>query len=507
MPLPESNAPWPPAQFAAEYAAMRVDDAWYAGDRRRLTEVYARDRLRADGRRRLWARRPPDAWQRDTRLHIPLAADIAGTSAALLFSEPPTFTVEDPAAQARLDELTEAGGVANTLLEAAEVAAALGGVFLRVTWDAGLTARPLLTAVHADAALPQFRFGQLVAVTFWHELTSGTGAVWRHLERHEPGVILHGLYQGDRDRLGTRVPLTEHPEVAGLADSLSEQGDAVETGLPDALTAAYVPNMRPNRQRRGSALGRSDYQGAHDLFDALDTTWSSWLRDIRLARARLIVPDGYLRSNGPGQGASFDADREIWQTLNIPPTETGNGITLSQFAIRVAEHAQTAEAIVRQAVQSAGYSSQSFGLGDATAVTATEVVARERRSMITRDVKARYWAPALADMLHVMLRLDRGLGFSTVPVDARPHVQFGDAVSEDPQTTAQTLALIAQAEAASTDTRVRVLHPDWSDEQVQAEVDRIREENGTAVPDPITGAPAAPPPADEPDAPEAPFPA
>ena len=504
MPLPENNAPWPPPQLAAEYAAMRVDDAWYAGDRKRLTEVYARDRLRADGRRRLWGRRPPEPGQRDTRLHIPLAADIAHTSASLLFSEPPTFTVEDTAAQARLDELTEAGGIANTLLEAAEVAAALGGVFLRVTWDAQLAARPLLTAVHADAARPEFRFGILTAVTFWHELPSDSSTVWRHLERHEPGRILHGLYQGSPDRLGVRVPLTEHPDVAGLADSLGEQGDAIETGLPDALTAAYVPNMKPNRQRRGSPLGRSDFQGAHDLFDALDTTWSSWLRDLRLARARLIVPDGYLRSNGAGQGASFDADREIWQTLNIPPTETSNSITLSQFDIRVTEHQQTAEAIVRQAVQGAGYSAQSFGLGDATAVTATEVVARERRSMITRDVKARYWAPALSDMLHVMLRLDRVLGFSTVVTDERPHIQFGDAVSEDPQTTAQTLALIAQAEAASTDTKVRTLHPDWSDEQVQAEVDRIREESGTAVPDPVTGAPAAPPPADDQDD-EAPF--
>ncbi|MFF4701258.1 phage capsid protein [Streptomyces chattanoogensis] len=104
--------------------------------------------------------------------------------------------------------------------------------------------------------------------------------------------------------------------------------------------------------------------------------------------------------------------------------------------------------------------------------------------MITRDVKGRYWAPALADMLHVMLRLDRALGFSTV-ADERPHIQFGDAVSEDPQTTAQTLALLAQAEAASTDTKVRTLHPDWDDARVQAEVDRIREETGTAVPDPM----------------------
>ncbi|QKW08051.1 phage portal protein [Streptomyces sp. NA04227] len=465
---------------------MRLDDAWYSGNRACLAELYRSMHQRRDGRRRLWGQRSEQAPGRpDHRLHAPLAADIAATSADLLFSEPPTFTVDDTATQTRLDEVTEAGAVANTLLEAAEVAAALGGVFLRVTWDAELVRRPLLTAVHPDAALPEFRFGILTAVTFWHELSSDTATVWRHLERHEPGRILHALYQGSTDRLGVRVPLTEHPDVAQLADSLGPAGDAIETGVP-LLTAAYVPNIRPNRRHRGSPYGRSDYQGQHDLFDALDEVWTSWLRDIRLARARLIVPDGYLRANGPGQGASFDDDREIWQTLSIPPTENGAGITLSQFAIRVAEHQQSAEAIVRQAVQGAGYSAQSFGLGDATAVTATEVTARERRSMITRDKKARYWGP-LGDMLHVLLMLDRTLGFSTVRTDLRPHVQFGDAVSEDPQNVAQTLALLAQAEAASTDTKVRALHPDWSDEQVLAEVDRIRADTGSVVPDPIIG--------------------
>ncbi|MFJ6707018.1 MULTISPECIES: phage portal protein [unclassified Streptomyces] len=487
MPLPDNGAAWPPPNLAGLYREMRLDDAWYSGDRRRLAEVYRTEaQRRKDGRRRLWARnRPTPGPRHDGRLHVPLPADIATTSADLLFSEPPTFTVVDTTAQARLDEITDAGGVSNTLLEAAEVGAALGGVFLRVTWDADLARRPLLTAVHADSAVPEFRWGQLVAVTFWRELASDSATVWRHLERHEPGRIVHALYEGRDDNLGTRTPLTEHAETQQLAASLGEAGDSIETGL-DVLTAAYVPNIKPNRRHRGSAFGRSDYQSAHDLFDALDETWSSWLRDIRLARARLIVPDGYLRDHGPGRGASFDEDREIWQALSIPPSETGGaGITLSQFAIRVDEHERTSAALMRQAVQLAGYAAQSFGLGDTTAATATEVVARERRSMITRDKKSRYWAPALAAMLHVMLRLDRQWFTPSLTVDDVPTVAFGDSVSEDPQSVAQTLSLLAQAQAVSVDTKVRILHPDWDDVAVREEVDRILTETGAAVEDPM----------------------
>ncbi|OPF82342.1 hypothetical protein VT50_0207215 [Streptomyces antioxidans] len=325
------------------------------------------------------------------RLHIPLAGEIAQTSADLLFADTPVVTVADTAAQDRLDVLLDAGGVPELLLTAAETAAPLSEVFLRVTWDkAAAPDRPLLTTVRPDQAVPEWSFSIMQTVTFWRVLPSTSSTVWRHLERHERGRILHGLYEGTDDQLGRRVPLTEHPDTAGLAASLSEQGDSIETGV-DMLTAVYVPNIAPNRRHRDAPWGRSDLQGVHDLLDTLDTldaldeAWSSWLRDIRLARARLIVPDGYLRSNGPGRGATFDDDREEWQTLPIPPTEQGNGITLSQFAIRVEEHRTTAEAIVRQATTAAGYSPASVRLdGDGAAVTATEIAAGDHRSMVTR---------------------------------------------------------------------------------------------------------------------------
>lgn len=221
-------------------------------------------------------------------------------------------------------------------------------MYLRCTWDTELVDRPLLTVMQPDRAAPEFAYGVLRAVTFWRDLHgSDTATVWRHLERHERGQILHALYSGTPDSVGRRVPLTEHPDTAGLAGSLGADGDAIATGI-DALTAVYVPNLA-SRMYRGSMFGRSDYDAPiHDLMDSLDETWSSWMRDVRLAWARLIVSDPYLRDHGPGRGASFDDDREIWQGLAIPPTESA-GITLSQFAVRVAERDATADRIVRQA--------------------------------------------------------------------------------------------------------------------------------------------------------------
>ncbi|MFD3834580.1 hypothetical protein ACFWSR_37615, partial [Streptomyces sp. NPDC058621] len=218
----------------------------------------------------------------------------------------------------------------------------------------------------------------------------------------------------------------------------------------------------PNRQHRGSPIGRSDYATPlYDLFDALDTVWTSWMRDIRLARARVIVPTGYLRSEGPGKGATFE-DREVDEQLNMPPNE-GTGITLNQFAIRVDEHQRRAEALMRQAAQSAGYSAQSFGLhGQDEAITATESDSRDQRSMVTRKKKAGYWRHGAADMLHVMLWLDT-VQFGSALAPERPSVEFGDGIAESEQQTATTLDLLARAGAVSTGTKVRILHPEWDD--------------------------------------------
>lgn len=488
MALPIDGAAWPPPQWSRTYREMRLDDAWYSGDRARLERIYGYAPETRE-RRKLWGRRSTEhrTRKRETRLHVPLPGDIARTSADLLFADMPAIRVDDDPTQKRLEQLLDECQVQETLLGAAEQAAALSGVFLRVVVDRELAPRPLLTVMQPDAAIPEFRFGMLRAVSFWQELDGSTDhTVWRHIERHEPGRVVHALYEGTPDNIGRRVPLTEHPDTADLAELVTpgEDGEpAVATGV-DQLTAAYVPNMLPNRLHRSSPVGRSDYQSVHDLFDGLDETWTSWMRDIRLARARLIVPDGYLRSEGPGNGASFDDDREVWSGLKMPPNE-GSGITLAQFAIRVDEHQRTAEATVRQAVQTAGYNAQAFGLdGGGQPITATEVDSRDARSMVTRKKKAGYWRRAVADMLHVMLLVDAAQ-FTPGIQPARPRVEFGDGVAESEQQTATTLDLLNRAGAVSTATKVKILHPEWKDADVQAEVDAILAETGAAAPDPV----------------------
>jgi hypothetical protein len=130
------------------------------------------------------------------------------------------------------------------------------------------------------------------------------------------------------------------------------------------------------------------------------------------------------------------------------------------------------------AVRQAGYAGATFGLdGDGNAVTATEVKARQTRSLTTRARKALYWQPAMRRILQAWLAVSAaqfrvpGLDISTPP-----DVEFPDGITESQQEIATALQMFTAADAMSTEVKVRAIHPEWDDDQVQDEVDAIHSE-------------------------------
>lgn len=503
MSLP-TGGPWPPKSLDTIAPKLAEWDAWYSGDPAKLRAAYSRatslpvDRVAqlrggvSGALARMWWGRPVgDLTKRHDQLHIPVASDLCQASADLLFSEPPSITVPDVSTQDWLDEAS-GDGLHSTLAEAAEIGAALGGVYLRVTWDSAIADAPFLTVLHADAAIPEFRWGHLFAVTFWRTVATNGQQVLRHLERHEldsagVGIILHGLYAGTTEQLGHSIPLTEHPSTEGLA--LMVDANSVISTLSPGLAVTYIPNQRPQRRWRtdpvGASLGRSNLDGIEALMDALDETYSSWMRDVRLAKARLLVPEFMLQNLGIGRGAGFDADQEIFTVLSMPPSDTGKDqITPQQFEIRFEAHKATVDELIATILRTVGFSKQTFGEGvDGSAVTATEITSKERRSYLTRDRQIRLYRPGIADVIEKMLAVAAAVFNSRVQVE-RPTVSFADAVQADSEALARTAQLLRGAQSASTETLVSLQHPDWNEEEIKTEVGLILAEQGMAVPTP-----------------------
>lgn len=505
MPLPAGGETvWPPPEQHPVARKLTEWSAWYSGDTDALTSVYslagtstsptAQQFFRSDkpwgaggpatAARTFWGAPLTPGTQR-TKLHAPLASDIAELSANLLFAELPKLASADKATQKELDAF-QTDGVHTALREAAEVCSALGGSFLKVVWDETLADRPWPVPVGPEHAVPAWSWDRLTGVTFWDVRHQDDDVTLRLLECHEVGSITYGLYQGTPTELGERIPLSAFEGTAHLAELYGEEG-LLLTNIP-WLTAVYVPNVRPNRVwpgiRCAANLGRSDFAGLELFLDALDEAWTSWMRDLRLAKSRIIVPNAMLESEGPGQGARVNLDREVFVGVEgMLGNGDGKDITLNQFLIRVAEHQATVQALFEQIVSSAGYSLQSFGgKGDVAAVTATEVQARKELSLSTRAQKILYWRPALQHLFQALLGISREVFGNRCSPEAGIDVAFPVAVQPSMLEQAQTLSLLAAAEAMSIFLRVQTQHPTWSKAEVQVEVDRILAERPDKTP-------------------------
>ena len=435
--------------------------------------------------------RPRSFWKRPSKqkIHVPIAADIAATSSDLLFGEEMQIYVNDDKeerideCQLRMETITTKNNFHALLCEAAESASALGDVYFKVCWDRERQDYPIIRLVQGDDAWPEYRLGVPFAIHIFTDVKQGNlegmkTTVFRTHECYMKGRIETQLYRGTTDSLGTQLDDWE----------LEQLGIEPVIEVPvDAMLAIHIPNIRPNRMFRGSFMGRSDFDNQRDLMDALDEAYSSWVRDIRLGKARLLVPAEYLRRN---VSEMFDTDRQIptfefdedVETLCALDVNTdhASGITPSQFSIRSHDHQVTCIDIMTRIVTGAGYAPQTFGIGvEGIAQSGTALRIREKKSYSTTGKKQAYWQDALEELLTSMVHLDSRLypGKGSRE-DVHVHVRFSDVITGDLPTTAQSLQLLTAAQAASTEVKVKLLHPDWTSAQVDNEVKMIQDEYG-----------------------------
>ncbi len=506
MLITEGSA-WPPPGHWTLRTYWQSHRAWWSGD---LKALKAHTPITAPGG--YWARMAAKPGSRE--IHVPIAADIARTSADLVAGDTPHLDWEDQQAtpaedgtpakkspvQEAWDAIAQRIGFANKLLEGVETGSAVGGWYLKPAWDDRLGKRPLLTIVAADMALPTFLFGELLSVTFVTELPAPANwsqrrestQVWRWLEHHEPGQIRHELWLGTTTRVGTPRPLADHPMTAQFLP-------VRDTKLinPEGILVEFVPNDLPNPLDTTVPVGRSSFQGCETLLDGLDEAMASWMRDIELAKARILVSDEMLTPVGKSGGGffsgvasalgkgnttpakAFDVDAKVFVPLNMP-VEDGDGkpapIQLIQPEIRFEAHEATVLQWIEQIISRAGFAPQTFGMHVEGQLAGTAMRRRAEKSFRTRDRQRRYLRPALESLAMTLMRLNAVLNPGAPVPEKPPTLVWREADQADPLEMAQVIELLARARAASREVLVRMAHTEWDDTQVLEEVGRLEKE-------------------------------
>lgn len=493
----ESGMKWPICDNKYLNWKMAEHSAWYSGDSEVLANFYnkymAENFLNVPypirNQESFWSRQIKN--QGEIFIHVPLAGDIAETSANFLFSEAPIIRIAEATGkngsesykktQKDLDLMLMENGFFRKILESAETCAAIGGTFIKIAWDQELSPYPIPVIVQADRAIPEFKFGILTSVTFWKVLDEDThnNKIIRLFETYEKGSIRYEVYDGTDQKIGKKLDLKSFKETEDLEE-------VVET--PDELFAVYIPNILPNRLDRNSYLGRSDYSGIEGLMDALDEVYSDWIREIALSQAKILLPESFLQMDKSGSGRGklrYNLDQSVYVRLDVDPTVEGPNITPNQFEIRADEYEKTSLNLLDRIVTAAGYSPQSFGLNiQGRAESGTALSMRERKSFSTKSKKENYWQPSLKRLVHLMMLIYNTIG-GTMETDVNLNVAFSDSITNNLNEVSTSVKMLSDAMAASTETKVRLLHPDWEEEQILTEVDKIIEENQLGpAPDP-----------------------
>lgn len=467
-----SSKAWPPIGWLWQDYERAA--AWYSGDPVRLKMATV-----GDNTDRFWKT------GENVKVHVPIAADISAMSSAMIFADSPVITVGDEKTQERIDEISEKTMLYNVLLQAAELASVYGGVFLKWSW-AKTDGFPRLTAVPADSGMPYWMGGNLARVKLYTVVKEDeNGGIWRLEETYtKDGKIKTKLYCGSENDIGTEHALNELEETRGI---LPESNSGTNTML-----AFYVPNLLPNRSRPHLRFGRSDYDGLYGLFDELDEAYSAIQRETRMTKTTVIVPAEYLRKREAifGGVTPYAKEKEwvyanetgAFTALDIDSDRTSSPITIVNPEIRAESRIAVCEDLVKRILMHAGYAPQSAGIdvmGNAESGTALNV--RERKSIRTTETKKTYWWHALNDIIRAGLRLDAKVFGSGIDPETDFSIELPTNAQPDVSQLAQIVEQLERAGAASLEYKVRVLHPDWDDDQCAEEVERIRSEQSASA--------------------------
>ena len=486
---------WPPKDLInAKYKEHAV---WYSGDPNLLADYYfdydiknfMGTKMRRDVRgSSFWGRQIQN--KSNYCVHVPIAGDIAETSAAFLFGESPIIRLNNSVvegvdnagtklindSQDILDEMLVKSGFFNKILEAAESCSALGGCFIKICWDSDIMEYPIPVVVQADEGFPEFKFGHLKSVTFPYEFKDNneSSKVYRMFETYSKGKIERQLFCGNETNIGKEIQLTEREETKGYKKSEDTFGE---------MLAFYIPNMLPNRLMRGSDYGRSDYQGIESMMDSLDETFSAWMTDVKIARGRIHAPASYFEGMEKDNPV-FNMDQDTYVKIDLDPTNTSEHITATQFELRSAEFEQTALNLLERIITSAGYSPQSFGLCiSGRAESGLALNTRERKSFATTNKKESYWEEPLKNIVKAMCIVHNNVFNGGINAELNINIEFADGITNNIETISSAVKMLSDASAISTDTKVRMVHPEWNNKQVEDEVARIDNASSVQMPD------------------------
>ena len=464
-------------------------------------------------------------------VHSGVPALISAKMSTILFGKGITYDVnvideqgnenEDQSETTRklVEELLRETRFEEFLMKSGASASWGGHVFLKLSYDIGLSQYPILESVDIRNGDEIRKRGITKAVVFhsWYQKKLGGGKVvqyrldetYRTVEpqdlqavpevrdalRGEVGesVIEYRLFQMADDGKETEVPLDTIEETQDILQPV-----VVFNGLRGIL-AFGVPNKLPNNDFVDCPYGASDYAHSTTAFDALDEVMSEMARETRDNKSIREWPADLLPKDSDGLiGGPNPYMRNVIKKRMDESEGADNSPSVSTIEDKTESLIVKYKQAIATACNNAEISPLALGITGLESVSAGENSQRERNkaTLETRNKKLQIWGPALEKLLERMLAfyawIQRNVdGIETNPLlkdmdlsKTKVSIHFPDYIISSDSENITTWGDAIMKKVADTQTAVENIYPDRTKEQQLEIATRIRFEQGISSDNP-----------------------
>ena len=459
---------WPPTQEIAD----RWEWVAYWAGLRDGKEEYVRNEA---------IKRNMGGRNRDAYVAMPVPYALSKASSNLLFGEAPKIVAANQEDQQRLDLIVHKNKLIAQCRAAAVTSSSEGGVYLKLSVDPSTPVGrqvPRLQFLQEARVIPQFVANELIQATIITSWSEGNGRrVYRLLENHQPGIISYKLYLGSNTDIGSEIGLNSYDKTVNLDPE-------IETGI-DELLVSYIPNSLSVN----SPFGVSDYaNGIDNLFYQFNDATSIAHRATQAGVPLTMMPRDILDEN-----QNLNHEKTIIAVNKLADT-LGEG-DLSKMIQTVQHNAQQdkfmsyANEVLDLLLLFSGLSGASFGredVGNASSGTALKL--KMASTLATAASKASFYEDSLSEMLRLAALLDSETvgdgnmikeGYNWVEADGMISVRLADGLPEDENETSAIIQKLRSAGVISIKEAIRKANPEWTEEQVDQELEDIQGDIGT----------------------------
>lgn len=400
----------------------------------------------------------------------PIPRLVSRASANLLFGEPAEYRAAKESDQAALDRIVNDNMLDAEAHRAAMISSSEGEVWGRIIVDQSLLDVPIIEFVSRRQVIPHFQGRFCVAATFVSEWEESSSSVFRLFETYEAGAVRSQLFAGTSSSIGDEVSLDSYSMTEG-------KQPVVLTGI-DRPLCAFIPNSIDGDPTRGFA----DYRGLEERFLGLNEAATIGQENVRLSgKKRALLDAKYLRNGRMPSGDDIFIRSEAEGSLG----DAGKPLQMLEYTFEAEQLSKWLDHLIDTTLLFGGVAPAAVGRSvDGGAISGTALKLKMAHSLIESAGKGRYTDAGLRRLLRFAAILDARSTFDggfgrrrewSAP-DEDSTVIRGDGLPHDDKEAAEWVALASGAEAISTEEKVRWLHPDWSQKQIDDEVGRIEDE-------------------------------